>query len=392
MATRTRTRRAPFGEKEFYLEEFRGRGVVLALEPTVVTSRARLTVLARTLAELLRNDTRVVLCWPATEPAAGRRLRSILAGLPARRGRDTEPVALDPATLATASGPAAMRAALWRRLRRAGVAVVVTAADATFPHTALRLAAGLGIRKAVLLHPAGGLSAGGKPLSFVDENVLETLLRDGQAEWAGLGGRRPLLTAIRAALSSGVAAVNVCTPAGVAEELFTYAGSGTLFTEGDYCRVEPLALEAFSQAERLLERGQRESVLKRRSPDEIATLLATGFGAFLSGRHLAGVASLLTAPYEAERAGEIAALYTITRFKGEGLGARLVQRLLHEARAADLEQVFACAVDARAQRFFDQIGFQRVPATTLPAAKWTDYDRRRRRRVVCFRAPSLDAA
>jgi N-acetylglutamate synthase-like GNAT family acetyltransferase len=392
MATRTGTRRAPFDEKEFYLEEFRGRGVVLALEPAVVASRARLTVLARTLAELVRNDTRVVLYWPATDAASGRRLRSILSGLPVRRGRDADPLPLDPAALETVKGLATMRAALWRRLRRAGVAVVVTPADESFPSVALRMAAGLGIRKAVLLHPAGGLSAGGKALSFVDENVLETLLRDGQAEWTGLGARRPLLTAIRAALSTGVAAVNVCTPAGVAEELFTYAGSGTLFTEGDYCRVEPLALEAFSQAERLLERGQRESVLKRRSPDEIATLLATGFGAFLSGRHLAGVASLLTAPYEAERAGEIAALYTITRFKGEGLGARLVQRLLREARAAGLEQVFACAVDTRAQRFFDQVGFERVPATALPAAKWIDYDRRRRRRVVCFRAPSLVGA
>jgi hypothetical protein len=31
MATRTSTSRAPFGEKEFYLEEFRGRGVLVAL-------------------------------------------------------------------------------------------------------------------------------------------------------------------------------------------------------------------------------------------------------------------------------------------------------------------------------------------------------------------------
>jgi N-acetylglutamate synthase-like GNAT family acetyltransferase len=392
MATRTRTRRAPFGEKEFYLEEFRGRGVLMALEPTVVASRVRLTVLARTLAELVRNDTRVVLVWPASEPGAMRRLGSALATVPASRGRAGEPVRLETPTLATASGIAAVRAALWRRLRRAGVATVLATGTEPFPAAALRLAAGLGIRKAVLLHPAGGLAAGGKTLSFVDENVLETLLHDGQAEWAGLGGRRPLLAAVRGALAAGVAAVNVCTPAGVAQELFTYAGSGTLFTEGDYCRVEPLALEAFSQAERLLERGQREAELTPRSADEIATLLATGFGAFLSGRHLAGVASLLTAPYEAERAGEIAALYTITRFKGEGLGARLVQRLLREARAVGLEQVFACAVDARAQRFFDQIGFERVPAATLPAAKWADYDRRRRRRVVCFRARSLAEA
>ena len=388
MATRTRTRRAPFGEKEFYLEEFRGRSVLMAVAPSAVGSRTSLRVLARTLAALVRNETRVVLYWPAVGPGAARRLASTLGALPATRGRGGEPVRLDAAALASPSGLVAARAALWRRLRRAGVATVVAAGDEPFPAVALRVAAGLGIRKAVLLDPGGGLTAGGTTLSFVDENVLETLLRGGQAEWAGMGGRRPLLAAVREALANGVAAVNVCTPSGVDRELFTYAGSGTLFTEGDYCRVEPLALESFSQAERLLERGQRESVLKRRSPDEVATLLATGFGAFLSGRHLAGVASLLTAPYEAERAGEIAALYTITRFKGEGLGARLVQRLLQEARAAHLGLVFACAVDARAQRFFAQIGFERIPAAAVPAAKWAGYDRRRRRRVVCFRAPS----
>jgi amino-acid N-acetyltransferase len=94
---------------------------------------------------------------------------------------------------------------------------------------------------------------------------------------------------------------------------------------------------------------------------------------------------LLTAPYEPERIGEIVGLYTITRFKGEGIGERLVNRLVAEAEARALEYVFACAVDERAMQFFLRVGFERVRADRVPAAKWVGYDARRRARVAVFK-------
>ena len=54
-------------------------------------------------------------------------------------------------------------------------------------------------------------------------------------------------------------------------------------------------------------------------------MLATAYGAIICNRHLAGVAGLLTAPYAEDRVGEIVGLYTITRFKGEGIGDRLIE-------------------------------------------------------------------
>src|SRR5437879_1992565 len=126
-----------------------------------------------------------------------------------------------------------------------------------------------------------------------------------------------------------------------------------------------------------------------RSPDEIAEVLAVGFGATICDRHLAGIAGLLTAPYAAERAGEIVGLYTITRFKGEGIGERLVARLLGEAAGRGLAYVFACAVDERAVQFFRRLGFAQVDADRVPAAKWAGYDARRRARVVVCKR-SLD--
>ena len=72
------------------------------------------------------------------------------------------------------------------------------------------------------------------------------------------------------------------------------------------------------------------------------------------------------------------------RFKGEGIGERLVRRVLDEAAGRGLRSVFACAVDERAQLFFERQGFTRVPQSRVLALKWKGYDARRRARVGVF--------
>ena len=133
-----------------------------------------------------------------------------------------------------------------------------------------------------------------------------------------------------------VRTVNLCTLDGLARELYTYEGSGTLFTREDYCRVERLGVDDFEEVERLIARGQREGYLKPRSPAEIARILINGFGAEIGAHHFAGVCGLEVDDYVSDRVGEIVSLYTITRFKGEGVGARLVARALAEARALEI--------------------------------------------------------
>ena len=388
----------PYGEKEFYLEEFRGRGVLIAVAPAVVAARAPLKSLGAVVTALVRNDTPVVVWWPHVAPHAERRLLAALGRAPAktsrahrkkrrvRRRRMISPVLRVPiAEIELPQHGPQLRSALWSRLRETGLCVLVVGGFTTFPRHPMDLAVALRVPKVVLVDPRGGLEAAGARLSFVDENVLETVLQQGEAEWSGLGDRRGLLVAVRAALESGVEQVNLCPPDGVAEELFTYAGSGTLFTEGDYTRVGPLALDEFEQAERLLERGHRDGALKLRSAEEVAEVLGAGFGVTMCGRQLAGVAGLLTTPYTAERAGEIVGLYTINRFKGEGLGDRLVGRIVEEAATLGLDYVFACTVDEHAQQFFERQGFVRVAQDAVPASKWVDYDPRRRQRVAAFR-------
>src|SRR5262249_45499754 len=131
---------------------------------------------------------------------------------------------------------------------------------------AQRLAGRLRVHKLVLVEAEGGISsAAGTPLSFMDETMLSAVLQPGQAEWAGLATRRATLDAVRAALLAGVRAVNLCTLEGLARELYTYEGSGTLFTHEDYCRVERLGIDDFEEVERLIACGQREGYLKPRT-------------------------------------------------------------------------------------------------------------------------------
>src|SRR6266478_9929000 len=167
-------------EKDFYLEEFRGRSVLVAVAP----GAADLGPLAGAVGDLVRNDTRVLLCWFDRAPAAERRLRAALGrakGLGGRRASGLGPVVrMDGAALARADAEA-LRAELWGILRHERLCV--RAVESAFPGPAPALATALRIPKLVLVDPEGGLLAGQlRRLSFVDAHVLDTLLRDGEAE------------------------------------------------------------------------------------------------------------------------------------------------------------------------------------------------------------------
>jgi N-acetylglutamate synthase-like GNAT family acetyltransferase len=184
-------------------------------------------------------------------------------------------------------------------------------------------------------------------------------------------------------LDAGLPAINVCAPEGLGDELFTYAGSGTLFTRDRYVTVRPLGVDDFDAAHDLLRRGVEEGYLAPRDEAEVDALLAAGFGAFVEGRDLAGIGSLL--PSLDGRGAEIAGLYTLTRFLGEGVGFSLVAYALTEAEHRALRYVFACTVSERVGAFFERNGFESVDAIELPEAKWRDYDPERRDRLRCYR-------
>src|SRR5262249_22155356 len=133
---------------------------------------------------------------------------------------------------------------MWLVLRRVPVCVgFVPCAPDELSALAQKLAARLRVHKLILVEDAGGVTDPSRTqISFMDGDMLDARLHRGEAESAGLAHRRQTLEAVGHALDDGVAAVNLCTLDGLARELFTYEGSGTLFTHEDYCRVAPLGI------------------------------------------------------------------------------------------------------------------------------------------------------
>jgi len=348
-------RARPFTEKGFYLGEFRGRTLAIALPLGDPDARGHLPPV---LKELESNETDVVLI--AREGAE-------LSGLVA-----SEPIA------ARGEG---LEGRVWRELCRASSVGVVTGSEGDPAREVGEIALRLGVSKLVWLDAAGGLVRGGARDSFLDLEQLETWLR------AGLPGasdaRRRMLEEIERVLHAGLPAVNVCTAAGLADELFTYAGSGTLFTRERYVDVRKLGIDDYDAADDLVARGVAEGYLAPRDEAGLDRIFSNGFGAFVEGRHLAGIGALI--PYPRARAAEIASLYTLTRFLGEGVGRHLVSHLCGDAQAQQLSFVFACTQTERVARFFERQGFTRVDAAEIPEEKWIGYDPRRRPHVICLR-------
>ena len=84
-------------------------------------------------------------------------------------------------------------------------------------------------------------------------------------------------------------------------------------------------------------------------------------------------------------AGEIASLYTLTRYIGGGIGGHLIRFAVERAAVAGLRFVFACTTSERVIAFFEGNGFREVPPDAIPARKWEGYDAERRERVRCLR-------
>jgi N-acetylglutamate synthase-like GNAT family acetyltransferase len=338
-----------FSEKGFYLGEFRGRTLGILL-PTAQAAAS--PSLLGVLGELRENAIRVVLV--AGLGVGGEELQCGGVGLQEER----------------------LEGRAWRELRRSGRVLIETSED---PAAGLLTAAQrLGLFKVIRLADTPGLhDAEGRRRSFIDRGELPGLLSSAEAPV------RELLHEVERLLAAGVPSVNLCTVEGLHDELFSYSGSGTLFTRERYIEVRRFGVDDYDAADDLIARGAAEGYLAPRTPEAVDRLLADGFGAFVEGRHLAGIGALRRGP--GAEAGEVASLYTLTRFEGEGVGTHLVGYAIARARELGLAYVYGCTTSPRVGAFFERLGFRPVEQADVPAEKWLSYDPERRRRLACYR-------
>ncbi len=344
-----------FSEKSFYLAEFRRRTLALALPDAL--SQGEIETLQGLLDEFAKNDTRIIVLTPH---------RSVCSAL--------VPDAADVSI-------AGWVGVLWRRLRVDRLAGLLVP-EAVFAARCRVVALQLRPARVVWLDPRGALRrANGARWSVMDTADLRAVRDEGGShfEEADLA----LLDEIRRLLEGGVPAVNLCSVEDIASELFTYAGSGTFFTRERYMEVRWLGIDDFDAAADLIARGVDEGYLVPRTEADIEQVLSNGFGVFVEGRYLAGIGALV--PFSDGRSAEIASLYTLTRFVGEGVGAHLVRFASEEGAKRGYASVFACTTSERVLGFFQRHGFEAVDRDSLPAEKWQDYAPERRARVHALR-------
>jgi amino-acid N-acetyltransferase len=261
--------------------------------------------------------------------------------------------------------------------------VVVEVPAGTESLVAAELAAALGALKLVVTDPEGGWGVPAK--SFVD---VHDPARGFEAELSHRQGGA-VVRAVRTALAGGVTSVNLCPPHDVDQELFTFDGVGSLFTSGDYLRLDPLRVDDLPAVEHLVAQGTADGLLRPRSRLDVARLAVTGLGARVqSSGHLAGLVSLETEPYGADALGEVACLYTVSRFSGAGAGGLLIDGLAARAGELGLRAIFAVTVSEDAAGFFGRKGFAEVGQDEVPAVKWRRYDADRRDRARVFLRPT----
>jgi amino-acid N-acetyltransferase len=267
---------------------------------------------------------------------------------------------------------------LWLTLTDGGVAVV--AADGgRQAEVAAALAVALRALKLVITDEGGGW--GRPPRSFADVATHGVAYRNQLAERQG----GAVVAAVDRALAGGVTNVNLCRAVDLDRELFTFDGAGTLFTSGGYLTLGPLRVDDLGAVERLVAQGVADGLLRPRSRHEIARLAIDGLGARVVGSgHLAGIVSLETDRYPGERTGEVACLYTVSRFSGAGAGALLLDGLVARARELGLRSVFAVTVSDAAAAFFTRRGFRERDHDAVPVAKWEGYDLARRDEARVF--------
>lgn len=368
-------------EKDFYLKEFREKSLLFTLRAKDIILPRDRDAIQEVLRTLVLNETRVILLMETDASIPERRavdglytqLSHALNGIPA------------PILLLSESDEDQQCLIILETLRTVPVFIGLWPAQAHLPtlQSAQQLANRLTVYKLVILDPRGGLTTNGVLLSFLNGSHLEELRSHDSSGGMPHERHRQLETA-RLALEGGVASVSLCSPASLAKELFTYEGCGTFFTLTDYCQAERLALDDFPEAERLIQRGEQEGALKKRTPFEISQLLLHGYGARLGKeRDLVGLCALL--PYADNNAGEIAGLYTLRRFHGEGIGSRLVEKVIAEGQERGLTYLFACTNQEGARKLFERFDFHQVTPDAIPATKWHAYAPERKRAVSVYK-------
>lgn len=238
-------------------------------------------------------------------------------------------------------------------------------------------AVALSADKLIFLHEGSGLRDSRRQLirQITSSEVEETLKRRRRMP-AVL--RRHLAAAVHAT-HYGVERVHLISwkPDGaLLRELFTRDGAGTLVTSEPFEKIRKAAIEDVAGLLELIEPLEQQGLLVKRSRER----LELEIGHFMViEKDGAVIGSAALYPFEKEHMAEIACLTVHLDYRGQGLGARLLEATTDQARGMGLKRVFV--LSTQGAHWFREQGFESTDIRALPVKRRALYNYQRNSKV-----------
>jgi amino-acid N-acetyltransferase len=256
---------------------------------------------------------------------------------------------------------------------------------------ATQLAIGLKARKLFFLTEGEPLSLmllepGREGVTIRDGCVSRMTLKAAEAAAsdpdASLGAQdREMLRQSVAACRGGVERVHFIDgdmEGGVLKEIFSTLGYGIMVHDDPFENIRPMRMEDIPDVLRIMEGWIEQGVLVRRTEADLQRKLAD-FAVFEADGTVRGCGALHR--YGPDKA-EIAGIAVDENFGHAGIGRRVVQYLIEEARGLGLSGVFI--LTTRTADWFQKLGFAPGGVEDLPEERRATYDAARKSRIYTY--------
>ncbi|CAN5783769.1 N-acetyltransferase [soil metagenome] len=131
-------------------------------------------------------------------------------------------------------------------------------------------------------------------------------------------------------------------------------------------RVRPARIADMLQVEPLINRFAQRSLMLAKTHDQLARLFREFVVAVDAEERVLGCGAVRV---YTETLAEVSSLAVAEHAHGHGIGRRMVERLVDEARAIGIGTLFALTLQ---EEFFHRAGFHTVPKELFPLKVWAD--------------------
>lgn len=232
--------------------------------------------------------------------------------------------------------------------------------------------------KLIILSEDKGLSGGrARPVRELSINATEELLASKRK--LSDDTRRHLYSAVRAC-RHGVKRAHIIdrhTDGALLTELFTRDGIGTLVTDDMYDNLRTATIDDIVGILELIAPLEQDGTLVKRSR-EMLEMEIDRFTVMERDGTIIGCAALY--PYIEEKVAELACVAIHPDYQKEGMGKKLIQHVVSEAKQLGLKKIFL--LTTQTSHWFREQGFKQGDLNALPVKRRMLYNYQRNSKVI----------